>query len=163
MPVDCEKAAACYREAAEQSYDWAQFNLVSLLLDGNGVERDVGLAFDLLTQAAAQGHVKSMTLIGHFHEHGWQRPRDLQKALQWYRRGAEGDDFRGQYRYGKLLYEQGSFNDALPWLYRFVDNAPLEFCRRFASELIAHSDPALRKIGAHAKQRIMAIEANTDV
>jgi TPR repeat protein len=162
-PVDCEKAAACYREAAEQSHDWARYNLASLLLDGNGVERDVGLAFDLLTQAAAQDHVKSMTVIGHFHEHGWECPRDIPKAMQWYRRGAEGGDFRGQYRYGKLLFEQGQSDDALPWLHRAVDNAPLEFCYRFASELLSHPEPALQKIGAHAEQRIMAIKANTHV
>jgi hypothetical protein len=62
-----------------------------------------------------------------------------------------------------LLFEQGQSDDALPWLHRAVDNAPLEFCYRFASELLSHPEPALQKIGAHAEQRIMDVKAHTDV
>ena len=159
-PVDFEKAAACYREAAEQSFDWAQFNLACLMLDGKGVPQDRDGAFALFMKAVEQGHVKSFNMIGRFYEHGWGRPRDMTTAAEWYRRSAEGGDFRGQYRYGQLLFERGLPDDALPLLRLAVDNAPVELCRQFAGELLGRPEPRLQEIGALAQARAGGNETN---
>ncbi len=156
VAVDFERAAACYRDAAEKSYDWAQFNLACLMLDGKGVARDPDAAFDLLMRAATQGHVKSFNLIGCCHEHGWGCPADIATAIQWYHRGAEGGDFRGQYRYGQMLLERGMVEDGLSWLRRAIDNAPVEFCRHLAGDLLSHAEPGIRALGARAKARVEA-------
>ena len=156
VPVDFAQAAALYREAAGQSYDWAEFNLACLMLDGKGVPQDRDGAFALFTKAAAQGHVKSLSMIARFHEHGWGRPRDMATAAEFYRRGAEGGDFRGQYRYGQLLLQRGLLDDALPWLRRAVDSAPIELCREFADELLHRPEPHLQEVGALAQARIGA-------
>ena len=159
VPSDCAKAAACYRHAAEQSFDWAQFNLASLMLDGKGVARDPDGACELFMQAAAQGHVKSLNMVGRCYEHGWGRPRDMIAAVEWYRRSAEGGDFRGQYRYGQMLFERGSVADALAWLRLAVDTAPVEFCRDIAGELLCHCAAPVRDIGRHARSIVAEADA----
>ncbi|MGE3149450.1 MAG: hypothetical protein AB7K04_10340 [Pseudorhodoplanes sp.] len=77
----------------------------------------------------------------------------MEIAAQWYRRAAEGGDFRGQYRYGQLFYERGSLDDALPWFRLAVENAPHAFCVEFANEFLRCPEPALRALGADAQTR----------
>lgn len=93
--VDISIAAQKYRSAAEQSYDWAQFNLACLLLDGQGIARDPDEALALLSAAAAQGHVKSLNMIGLCHENGWGCPPDAKAASHWFHRAAEAGDSAG--------------------------------------------------------------------
>lgn len=156
VPVDLARAAACYREAAEKSYDWGQFNLASLMLEGKGVARDPDTAFDLFMKAAAQGHAKSMNMIGGFYEHGLGRPASMEIARDWYRRAAEGGDFRGRYRYGLLLAADGSPENALPLIRQAIDAAPADFCRDVALQLADHPHPDLRELAAHAQARAEA-------
>lgn len=156
VPVDYEKAAACYRQAAEQSDDWAAFNLACLMLDGRGVARDPHGALELLLKAAGRGHVKSLHMVGRCCEYGWGRPRDMAAAAEWYRRSAEGGDFRGQYRYGRLLFERGRVDDGLAWLRLAVEDAPVGFCREMAGDLLGETDAALREVGFRALERIGA-------
>lgn len=156
VPVDFEKAAECYAEAARKSDKWAQFNLACLMLDGKGVARDPGQAFALFVKGAQEGHMKSLNMVAHCHEHGLGCPPDQAAALDWYRRSAHAGDFRGQYRYGQLLYEQGAIDDAASWLRLAVDNAPLEFCRPFAAELLGHAQPCIHEVGLRADARASA-------
>lgn len=62
----------------------------------------------LLFQTAAQnGHAKSMNILARFLEEGWEIPQDRQAALAWYKRSAEGGDYRGQHNYATALAEAG--------------------------------------------------------
>lgn len=152
-PIDYAKAVDCYRDAAEKSYDWAQYNLGCRLLDGRDVGRGPDEAFALFTRAVAQGHVKSLNMLGRCYENGWGCPQDLAEAVRWYRRSAEEGDFRGQYRYGQLLLDRGLLDEAVPLLRLAVDNTPADMCREIAVALLQHPAPQVQEIAAHARQR----------
>lgn len=152
-PIDYAKAVACYRDAAERSYDWAQYNLGCRLLDGRDVGRDPDKAFELFTRAVAQGHTKSLNMLGRCYENGWGCAQDMAEAVRWYRRSAEVGDFRGQYRYGQLLLDRGLLDEAVPLLRLAVDNTPAGMCAEIAAAMLAHPEPRLREIGAHAQAR----------
>lgn len=152
-PVDYAKAVACYREAADKSYDWAQYNLGCRLLDGQDVGRDPDEAFALFSKAVAQGHDKSLNMLGRCYENGWGCPQDMTQAIAWYRRSAEAGDFRGQYRYGQLLVDQGLLDDALALLRLAVDNTPVHMCAEIADAFLNHAEPKLREIGLRAQAR----------
>lgn len=152
-PIDYAKAVACYRDAANKSYDWAQYNLGCRLLDGRDVGHDPDMAFALFTRAVAQGHVKSLNMLGRCYEHGWGCPQDIAEATQWYRRSADEGDFRGQYRYGQLLLDRGLLDEAVPLLRLAVDNTPVDMCGDIASALLEHPEPGIQEIGARAQAR----------
>lgn len=153
--VECDrrKAAEFFRAAAEKSDNWGRFNLACLLIEGDGMDRNLDEAYELLAQAAQEDHVKSFYRIGLFHEHGWGRPHDRNKALYWYRRSAQAGDFRGQYRYARMLLDDGKRDEALSWIDRCIGTAPAGFCREIAPELLAHPDPDLRLAGQRAASR----------
>ncbi len=147
VQIDFEKAVVCYRDAAEQGHDWAQFNLACLMMEGRGTARDPDMAFSLLNKAAQQNLVKSFHMIGHCYEHGLGCDRNIVTAIGWYRRSAESGDFRGQYRYGLFLFEEGRTEEALSWLQISIDNSPAPLRLSMAEELRSHSDPQVRQIG----------------
>lgn len=152
-PVDYAKAVDCYREAAGKSHDWAQYNLGCRLLDGQDVGRDPEKAFALFSQAVAQGHIKSLNMLGRCYENGWGCPQDMAEAVRWYRRSAEEGDFRGQYRYGQLLLDRGLLDEAVPLLCLAVDTTPVAMCAEIATAMLEHPEPRIREIGARAQAR----------
>lgn len=156
-PIDYAKAVDCYRAAAEKSYDWAQYNLGCRLLDGKDVGRDPGTAFELFTKAVAQGHMKSLNMLGRCYENGWGCKQDMVEAVRWYRRSADEGDFRGQYRYGQLLLDRGLLDEAVPLLRLAVDTTPVEMCGDIAAALMQHPEPRLREIGAIAQARAASV------
>lgn len=152
-PVDHAKAVECYREAADKSYDWAQYNLGCRLLDGKDTGRDPDEAFKLFNKAVAQGHMKSLNMLGRCYENGWGCPQDMAEAVRWYRRSAEEGDFRGQYRYGQLLLDGGLLDEAVPLLRLAIDNTPAAMCGDIANALTNHPDPRIGEIAGHARAR----------
>jgi TPR repeat protein len=150
-PVDFEKAATCYRHAALRGYDWAQFNLASLLHDGKGVPMDRWEACAWFARAARQGHAKAANMLGHYREEGWLHPSRPRAALRWYARAAKGGDFRGQFNLARLLFAAGSREPALIWLDRAIEGGIPDFWAEIAPILLAHPDPALRRYGARAR------------
>ena len=64
FPVDLERAAVLYQEAAEAGNATAQLNLGLLLQNGKGVERDLEAAARWLRAAAKQGEAKSHEALG---------------------------------------------------------------------------------------------------
>lgn len=123
VPADPGQAAACYRRAAASGDPWGCYNLANQYLRGRGVERDRLESWRLFLQAARQGHGKSMNLVARFLDEGWDRPRDRQAALLWYRRSAEAGDYRGQHNLATALAEQGALDEALSWWARALQAA----------------------------------------
>ena len=76
--------------AAEAGLDWSQYNYANLLATGRGVAEDQPQALTFYRLAAEQGHAKSMNLVGRYLEDGRFCQRDLEAAVDWYRRSAEG-------------------------------------------------------------------------
>jgi len=81
VPVDLPRATGLYRAAAERGYDWAQYNLATLLAR---TPDDRAEALRWFRRAAAQGHAKSMTVLGRFLEEGWEGRPDPAAARALY-------------------------------------------------------------------------------
>jgi uncharacterized protein len=62
---DLEAAVAWYRLAAEAGHAEAQFNLASMLMEGEGCERDLHSAREWLTRAIAGGYEYAEVLLAH--------------------------------------------------------------------------------------------------
>jgi TPR repeat protein len=153
---DVAKAARYYRAAAETGHHWARFNLGSLLLKSDGIERDVQGALSLLVQSARQGNAKAMNMIGRFREEGWHGRVKLSAAMRWYARAANRGCFRGQFHLARFLFAQGSTVQATQRLTESLNAAPPDFCRDAAAMLEGHADEDLRTLFLHALWRACA-------
>lgn len=111
-PENQFKAAAWYRQAADNDCDWGIYNYAHMLSQGRGVAQDRAAAFRWFLRAANMGHARSMHFLGEFHENGWETPVSKIAAAAWYERSAAGGDFRGQCSYASVLYEAGRVDDA---------------------------------------------------
>ena len=123
-------AAYWFRLAADRGLDWGMYNYAHMLRDGRGgVAQDPAAALALYQRAAQSGHVKSIGVVGRFHEAGTVVPRDLEQAFDCYRRAAEGGDFRGMFHLGRLLLQRGQRDEAEAWLDRVPQTATAVFLR----------------------------------
>jgi hypothetical protein len=176
VPVDPARAAALYRQAAERGHGWAQFNLATLLLDGRGLAADRMQALHWYVRAArgrsgkaaeggnADAAAKSATMIGRSLELGWERPARPAAALHWYRRGAEGGDYRGQFDYARLLLERsGRLDLAEPWFARCIESGVPAFCRHVAAALREAPEPTLCRLALRALERATESGAPADL
>ncbi len=82
---DPAEAALWVRSAAEYGVPAAQLRLGRMLLEGSGVERDQGAAFNWFARAADRGDAEAMNMAGRCHENGWGVAVDLVKAAGRYR------------------------------------------------------------------------------
>lgn len=142
------EAAPWYKRAAELDLDWGMYNYANLLTRGTAIPLNRAEAFRLYHAAAAQGHAKSMNVIGRFVEEGWETTRDLELAADWYRRAAEAGDFRGQFNHASKLAEQGKDIEAAAWLRQCASTATLGFKQKMAQTLLQTGKPIFVKIAA---------------
>ncbi|MCM8729922.1 tetratricopeptide repeat protein [Hephaestia sp. GCM10023244] len=126
-PVMKDRAAACFRIAAEMGLDWGMYNYATALALGEGVDEDKAAAFGWLEKAAAMGNAKAVNFVGSFHEDGWVVARDMAKAAECYARAAEGGDFRGCFNHARMLGIAGEVDEALVWLARAGETATAAF------------------------------------
>ncbi|RIA36831.1 hypothetical protein DFR49_4122 [Hephaestia caeni] len=126
-PVMKDRAAACFRIAAEMGLDWGMYNYATLLALGEGVDEDKAAAFDWLEKAAAMGNAKAINFVGSFHEDGWVVAPDIDKAAECYAQAAEGGDFRGCFNHARMLGLAGKVDEALVWLARAGETATASF------------------------------------
>ena len=84
-----KQAVECYRKAAEQGNDKAQFNLGICYANGIGVERDFKQAAYWFRKAAEQGNDKAQVMLGASYAEGIGVEKDFKQAAYWYRRAAE--------------------------------------------------------------------------
>ena len=142
------EAANWYKRATDLGLDWAMYNYANLLARGVAISPNRAEAYRLYHAAAAQGHAKSMNVIGRFVEEGWETPCDLELAADWYRRAAEAGDFRGQFNHASKLAEQGKDIEAAAWLRQCANTATLGFKQKMAQTLLQIGKPAFVKIAA---------------
>lgn len=152
-PANPARAAGFYAAAAAQGDGWAQFNLASLLFDGNGVAQDRGEALVFFLRAARGGNAKAMNMLGRYCEEGWHGRHRPVAAFHWYRRAAEGGDFRGQFNFARLLFGAGRREEALAILTRAIEGGIPSFCRHVGEDLVGCGDPALDALGRRALAR----------
>ncbi len=154
-PTDFAKAAEYYAEAAGRGYDWAQYNLATLHARGAGVPEDRARALELFRAAAEQGHAKSLTVLGRFHEEGWEgMPRDPATAYALYVRAARAGDFRAQFNLGTLLVEDGRPEEAMPWFRHAAETGSPDMLAVMARRLATRPEPALRALATELRARL---------
>lgn len=129
-PVNKQRAAECFRVAAERGLDWGMYNYATALALGEGVAEDKAAALAWFEQAAALGNAKAVNYIGSFHEDGWVVPRDMARAADCYARAAEGGDFRGQFNHARMLAGAGRLEEARNWLARCAGTATPPFVEK---------------------------------
>src|SRR4029078_1877544 len=103
VPIDAATAVRYYRRAADQGYDWSQYNLGCQYLHGSGVPVDRVEALALFVRAARGGNEKAMNKLGRFREEGWHGRVKLSSARRWYQRAAMRGCFRGQFHFARFL------------------------------------------------------------
>lgn len=150
VAINRAEAAHWYRLAIEQSHAWSMFNLASLMLQGEGVARNIDGALTLFVRSARLGNIKAMNMIGQYCEDGWRGRVRLRSAARWYRRAAEGGCFRGQYNLARLLARAGQTAMAAQWLRLSFAAAPAQFCREVGEMLANHADAHLRAVAREA-------------
>lgn len=148
--IDPTGAARWYEAAAARGLDWALYNLATLLALGEGVPRDRVRALDLFQRAATIGHAKSMNMVGSFHEDGWVVPANGAEAARWYKRAAEGGDFRGQFNHARMLVAAGRLDAAIGWLHRIPRTAPQPFLDRVRAWLALRDEAKLHMLALDA-------------
>ena len=161
--ADPAEAARWFRQAAAKGHAWAQFNLASLMLKGEGVAHDARGALTLLVRSARQGNPKAMNMIGRCRELGWGGPAKAGSAVRWYRRAADRGCFRGSYHLGRFLATRGDIAAAAIRFRASVDAAPADFCREAADVLLASPEPDLQAVGRVAMARAAETDAARDL
>ncbi len=167
--IDHVAAAKYYGQAAELGDLWGNYNLAIMVMRGIGMKADLPRALALFRSGAERGHAKSMNLLARFIEEGWHTPRDPVLAFDWYRRSAEGGDYRGQHNYATALCALGREDEAYDWWDKAVIEAtsdillamqrqlrPMQSPRREA--LLAQVELRLEQLGVTAPQQEGAID-----
>ena len=84
VPQDYAEAVRWYREAANQGYAEAQYNLGVMYGKGEGVPQDHAEAVRWYRKAAAQGDADAQHNLGLMYFIGEGMLRDLTQAYMWY-------------------------------------------------------------------------------
>lgn len=161
--ADAALAAGHYRQAAEAGLDWGLYNYANLLATGRGVAQNHALALACYRRAADLGHAKSMNLLGRYLEEGLVCPADPDAARDWYRRSAEGGDFRGQFSYAAVLADAGRVGEAVEWLQRALAGGNLNFLRVACAALLNATHPEIRELALAYQQRAAQLGDERDV
>jgi len=114
------------QQAAKKGNLPAMHNLGRAYLQGQGVATNVDEAIHWFTMAAKGGVAESArALMMIYTSSKWGRT-DYPKALEWGKKDSEGDDYVGQYYYGRMLYYGIGTEPDLPqgwyWVARFATN-----------------------------------------
>lgn len=98
-----QKAAECYRKAADQGNLDAQVKLGDLHLSGRGLSRSYDDALKWYKSATEQGHVEAPRKLGEMYEKGKGVTRDYNEALRCYRLAMNRGDARSEEKIKALL------------------------------------------------------------
>ncbi|MCD2322812.1 sel1 repeat family protein [Sphingomonas sp. IC-56] len=113
-----EERAALIRQGAEAGVAEAQAVWAQMLLD----QGDAKAAFSWFNQAAAQGHLMALNMVGRCYDLGWGVPVDKVRAAECFRIAAERGLDWGMYNYATALtLGEGVAEDkpaALQWFER---------------------------------------------
>ena len=85
VDLDCHKAIYWYEKAVQDDDDYARCNLADILRKGTGgVEKDWKRAFEVYkTVKQPYGPFR----VGYMYEHGMGVEKDMNKAVEWYKKG----------------------------------------------------------------------------
>ena len=103
-----------------------------------------------------------MNLLGRYLEEGLVCPADPQAAHEWYRRSAEGGDFRGQFSYAAVLADAGRIDEAVDWLQQALAGGNLNFLRVACAALLNATHPRIRELALAYQRRAVQLGDERD-
>lgn len=81
---DYQTAVREFTIAADAGLDLAQYNLAILYYLGQGVEKDMGKAFELTQAAARQGHLGAQANLASLYLDGSGTEPDIGRGIEWF-------------------------------------------------------------------------------
>ena len=118
---DLSEAVRLFEEAAAAGSSSANVALGHMYLVGDGLPTEPNLARELLERAAEAGDLAGALSLGHIYEAGIGVDRDLQRAEDWYLKGAYAGFGQAQLRLFYLLLGRGEDASALHWIAKAAD------------------------------------------
>jgi hypothetical protein len=104
LPCHAEPPATPSNQPAAESSDAeAQFSLARKYLRGEGFPKDPQKAFELMSEAAKQGHPEALGGMGYFYAMGVVVPEDDAAAVEWFRKGADKGSAKAKMNLGLAL------------------------------------------------------------
>jgi TPR repeat protein len=125
QPKDCKQALVWYKKAAYQGKKEA-FDQVGDLYKNDCVD-DLKSYTDAMIwykKAIENGNSKSYNSIASMYEYGNGVEKNDQIAIEWYKKGAELDDF-SKFRLGELYYKLQNYDESVEWLTKYYDKNTL--------------------------------------
>lgn len=108
---DAETAIKYYVAAAQRGEIKAMYNAALCYENGDGVEKDLDMAFNFYEVAAIGGHPASQFQVGYYYFDGWGSVEvDYGKAAGWFEKAYENPDCEQQERsaaYLGICYQDG--------------------------------------------------------
>lgn len=105
VKVDANRAFELYLSAAEQELPFAQVLLGNMYFNGveGAVERDYDQARKWYEKAAYFNNEVALTSLAFMYENGIGTTRDIEKAIQLYRKAAENNSYNARLALERLL------------------------------------------------------------
>ncbi|GBB88834.1 hypothetical protein RclHR1_15440005 [Rhizophagus clarus] len=104
--ISKDKALSFYKKAVELENDVARYNLAKMYLDGDGVEINHVMVFELSKKLADKEYLAGINRLGYCYDCGIGTDVDVQKAFELYQKGANLGNSIAQYNVA-LMYEYG--------------------------------------------------------
>jgi hypothetical protein len=123
---DAEKTDLDYlQEAADWGEPQAQFQLARQLEEGEGVKKNLKLAFETYQNAAEQGHLLALTFLGLCHQGGNGTAKDLKRGFECFEKAAAGDVTLAMHCLGECYCEgrgvEANPGEGIKWYQRGAD------------------------------------------
>jgi hypothetical protein len=99
---DLNRAAGWVRLTALDGMAEGQLAYGRMLLDGNGVPKDVPAAFNWFQRAAAQNNIDALNMVGRCFDMGWGTPENPAAAAAFFHRAADSGHAWAQYNLGHM-------------------------------------------------------------
>ncbi|WP_342730775.1 tetratricopeptide repeat protein [Bradyrhizobium sp. B117] len=134
------QAASAYRKAADAGSASAMAGLGALLINGNGIKKNIAEGRTLTERAANAGDVEGMINLGSLYGAGVGGKTDFAMARKWYARAVEANSSEAMYQLGLMTQDgDGGPKDDAAAKALFEKGAALD-----------HAD-ALERLGAYAE------------
>jgi len=134
------EAANAYRKATEAGSSTAMAGLGVLLINGNGIRKNIAEGRTLIEKAANAGDVEGMINLGSLYGAGVGGKADVAMARKWYAKAVEANSSEAMYQLGLMTQDgDGGPKDDVAAKALFEKAAALD-----------HAD-ALERLGAYAE------------
>ncbi len=126
LQKDYATAFSKYTDATTDGNADAQYHLAVMYAEGEGVEKDLPKAAELLQQAVAQEHTDAQLMLGLFNVYGDGVPTNPAKGAKLIAQAAEAENDVAMYYLGNLyaagLGVKKDIPTALNWMKKAEDN-----------------------------------------